>query len=241
MQGGRVKVIRLITIFVVSGLLIVSALVWIFTNGSFYRNRFLESFMGLLVIILVCTTVEACWKPWTSSSSSSSSSAPSFPSHGGSVSSSSTMDIPLVYSESPPAYEDVVRTTVYETSFSDFVEPRNESRLGAVASSTDSNGTTSSKSSSERTNDERGVSGDVLLRTQATHDDFQEVYIPRRFSPFFSEEGSVPNSPTTSRELQLAVDCLPTYEEAVGSLQLHSRDPSGSDASVQNSDLILFM
>lgn len=237
MQEGWVKVIRLITIFVVSGLLIILALVWIFTDGSFYRNRFLESFMVLLVIILVCTTVEVCWKPFTSESSS----APSFPSRGGSVSSSTNADIPLVYSESPPAYEDVVRTTFEETSFSEVEGPRNDSSLGAVALPTDSNGSSSSTSSSEMTNDGRSLSRGVLLRTEETHDDFQEVYIPRRYSPFFSEEGPVPGSPTTSRELQLAVDCLPTYEEAVCTLQLQSRDPSGSDTSVQNSNLILFM
>ncbi|XP_068203478.1 uncharacterized protein [Palaemon carinicauda] len=249
MEEGRAKTIRLITIFAVCSLLVVLALVWIFAGIDSYSNHVLESCMALLFVLLIFTVVDAIWKPFTSGPSSAS----DFSRHRDSDTGSTNMDFPLVYSESPPAYEDVVGAPFQETSFSEVSGPRNDRSLGAVSISTATNGSRSSNgmptyetSSTREAGPGTATSGHspepwAGQISVAADIDFEEIYIPRRFSPFFSEESSVQSSYTTSRELQLSVNCLPTYEEALMTVQSESRNPTGSDASTQDNNLIVFM
>ncbi|XP_071527327.1 uncharacterized protein [Panulirus ornatus] len=163
----------------------------------------MDAIMMLLTVALVGCALEACWKPFASTSND----IDSVNSNEAVAESSSTMTDPLVYTEAPPSYEEIL------------VQEQLEPPSGT---SNRDQATASSKSTNNNDTEEPMTPTDRLS-------------LPKRYSPFITE---TLYSYASANEVQLSVDSLPSYEEAVAVLQPVAEAQPDPDT---NRDLILFM
>ncbi|KAK7081063.1 hypothetical protein SK128_007693 [Halocaridina rubra] len=218
--SSRAKCTRIISIFIVSSLLIVVSLIRVFSYHNGYNSHLLGTIMVILTIVLICCVLEICWRPFRGANDATNSSSESDSAQN------INMEIPLVYSEAPPSYDEVVASFQNDSSHSvntvgerHIFEgsdecPRCQPEVQELVKVPGTLCTLQQRRSVEDFYD-RPVS-----RSGASVDDFEEVYIPRRYHP--------------SSEIQLSVDALPSYEEAM--TRLASDTDSGKD-----NNLIMFI
>ncbi|XP_069165193.1 uncharacterized protein [Procambarus clarkii] len=183
------KCVRLCAIFVVSGLLCVTSLGRVFTRSS-TTAHLLEMMMMVLTVLLVCCVVETCCKPLDD--------VPQSRASVGSRGSHSYTRDPLVYAESPPSYEEVLAAEALEPPSSTSQE---DQAAGKTIPGTLQHSPTPKP---------------FVLQDTAVFGSYQHSSVPRRYSPFIPESTY---SYSVSSEIQLSVDELPSYEEAVTVLQ----------------------
>ncbi|XP_042215302.1 uncharacterized protein LOC121861532 isoform X2 [Homarus americanus] len=211
---GRGKCMRLFAIFVLSSLLAIISLARVLAHADSSRH-FLETVIMVLTVMLVCLLVETCWKPFSNDPEH----RESVDINGGTTGSSTTPRDPLVYTEAPPSYEEILAQ--------EQLEPPSGNASDDLASTKCDNVTLYHLHTSILDMPDSPES--------ATSN--QHISLPRRYSPFITETRY---SYTTANELQLSVDRLPSYEEAAITLQpLDS--PQHQQNTTNDDDLMLFM
>ncbi|XP_037790230.1 uncharacterized protein LOC119585632 [Penaeus monodon] len=185
MDDGKVKCVRLISIFVVTGFLCVALFL-----RFVWENPISDTLIILLSVLLLCCLVEWCWKPTLFLKCSSDNG----PTDDDAV--PIEPNTPLVYAEEPPSYDQVIL----------------QDRQSSLLSLAELQGSTQ-------------LQGSVPGHEPQTEEGASEVHssghgVPPAYSPYFVAD-----------EIQLSVDGLPSYNDAVASMQETTRHRSESNSN----------
>lgn len=189
MDDGKVKCIRLVSIFVVSSVLCAALycrLVWETTSP--------DTLIILLTVLLLCCLVEWCWKPILFLKCSSDND----PTDDDAV--PIEPNTPLVYAEEPPSYDQVI------------LQDR-QSNVLFLAEMQGSRQLHGSLPGHEPQAEEGACEG----QRHSSHHGVPPAYSN---SPYF-----------VANEIQLSVDGLPSYNDAVASMQETARCRGESDSN----------